>query len=222
MALPQHQVTTVSTPVIMLPGHTSQMPVSLTVECWDKAFHNVKVISNEDTQKCPFRIEGAKFGTSWSLKRRIFGGPSGEHLFDLRHHPVDIKNSWVVEAAEDGRQLATLVHDKQLTKQHSNINAKVRADTSGAQLDVFMRHRDGLEDAVVVDIMVGNQVFANIEKVSLERTKFTMVGMTLMPQSPEGSQPRSVWRVTAAAGADLSLVMVMTLCRAEMAHVWSQ
>lgn len=241
---PNAQLSTPSPPVIMLPGHTIERETTITVECHDRAFNLVTAtLDAEPTSEPLFRVE-AKWGTSWSLRRKVFdvaparGGDGSsarrEHLFDLRHHSADPKNGWVVETGEGGgdgdgdgsnrrgrRRLAELTHHKQITSLgHSDIDATVRT-AAGEDVVVRMRRvgdRAGDLETVVVGVDGDVAPFARIEKVAYSPPP-GLVGL-IVRERAEG--PTSVWRARAAAGVDLTLVMVMVLCRAQMCHVWKK
>jgi len=226
----QQTLQTPKPPVCMLTGHTTQQETSLTVHCYDKTFKQVtaSLDTGAASDEPLFDVQGAVWGTSWSLRRKVHSrsspGNAGSesthsHLFDFRHHSLDLKNGWVVEAAGDGRVLATLVHSNFATKHHSNINATVYT-TAGEDILVTM-HQLG-DDAKVVQLRVGGKPFATIEKAEANKTQVTLVGGFVMQQQAGGNKPRTVWKVKTAAGVDLSLVMVMVLSRAEMAHVWGK
>lgn len=210
---------------MMLPGHTTERETSITVECHHHAFNLVTATLDGDPGEPLFRVE-AKLGTSWSWRRRVFAeAPDGgspdqrRHLFDFRHASVDPKNPWLVEAADDKRQLAELVHQKQITSLgHSDVDATVRT-AAGEDVVVSMRREgDGHRGGEAVTVSVDGAPFARIDNVAY--TAPTGVVGYVVGEKAKG--PPSVWRVTAAAGADLALVMVMTLCRAEMYHVWKK
>ncbi|KAI3399859.1 hypothetical protein diail_5370 [Diaporthe ilicicola] len=222
MAASAAPLTTPSPPVIMLPGHTTERETSITVECHHHAFNLVTATLDGDPSEPLFRVE-AKLGTSWSWRRKVFADSPGgsppeqrRHLFDFRHASVDPKNRWLVEAAGDKRQLAELVHQKQITSLgHSDVDATVRT-VAGEDVVVSMRRADDVGEDVTVS--VDGAPFARIEKVSYQAP--TGVVGSLIGEKATG--PSSVWKVKAADGVDLALVMVMTLCRAEMYHVWKK
>lgn len=219
-------LTTPKPPVIMLDGHTRTTETSFTVECHDRAFNLVTAALDTPPNEPLFRAE-SKLGTSWSWRRKVFSaGPGGdaaaaaqEHLFDFRHHSVDPKNRWLVEAADDKRQLAELVHAKQVTSVgHSDINATVRT-TAGEDVVVSMR-RSGSASVAFEDmsLSVGDTTFAHIQKIAYTPP----VGLVGKVIGESVKSPSSVWKATVAEGVDMSLVMVMVLCRAEMCHVWKK
>lgn len=236
----QQTLETPDPPVSMLTGHTTRQQTSLTVECQDRSFRRATAsldggVGGAATAPVEtlFDVQGAVWGTSWSLRRKVYGGSLGNgnvdaeknkgashHLFDLRHHSMDPKNGWVVEAAGDGRVLATLVHNNFATKKHSDINATVRT-TAGEDVLVTMRQPD--DDVNLVHLRVGasGELFATIEKTETNRSSATLIGTMVLLRTDE-IKPRSVWKVKTAAGVDLSLVMAMVLVRAEMAHVWEK
>ncbi|KAL1846339.1 hypothetical protein Daus18300_014280 [Diaporthe australafricana] len=222
MAGPVAPLSTPSPPVIMLPGHTTERETSITVECHHHAFNLVTATLDGDPSEPLFRVE-AKLGTSWSWRRRVYAESPEEqqqrrHLFDFRHASVDPKNRWLVEAADDKRQLAELVHQKQITSLgHSDIDATVRT-AAGEDVVVSMQRAAGDEGGEDVTVSVDGAPFARIDKVAY--TPPTGVVGYVVGEKAKG--PSSVWKVTAAAGVDLALVMVMALCRAEMYHVWKK
>lgn len=218
------QLTPLSTPkppVIMLEGFTSTEETSFTVECHDRVFNLVTTALDTPGNEPLFRAE-SKLGTSWSWRRKVFDQPTGaeqKHIFDFRHHSADPKNRWLVEAADDKRQLAELVHKKQVTSVgHSDIDATVRT-TAGEDVVVSMR-RSGSESAAFenMSLSVGDTTFAHIQKIAYTPP----VGLVGKIAGESIKSPSSVWKATVAEGVDMSLVMAMVLCRAEMCHVWKK
>ncbi|KAK7705255.1 hypothetical protein SLS64_008091 [Diaporthe eres] len=163
-------LTTPQPPVIMLEGYTNTRETSFTVECHDRVFNLVTTALDTPPNEPVFRAE-SKLGTSWSWRRKVFDQSAGpaqqQHIFDFRHHSIDAKNRWLVEAADDKRQLAELVHRKQVTSVgHSDIDATVRT-TAGEDVVVSMR-RSGSESVAFEDmsLSVGETTFAHIQKVA--------------------------------------------------------
>lgn len=215
-------LTTPQPPVIMLEGYTSTRETSFTVECHDRVFNLVTTALDTPPNEPVFRAE-SKLGTSWSWRRKVFDQSAGpaqqQHIFDFRHHSMDAKNRWLVEAADDKRQLAELVHRKQVTSVgHSDIDATVRT-TAGEDVVVSMR-RSGSESVAFEDmsLSVGDTTFAHIQKVAYTPP----VGLVGKVVGESIKCPSSVWKATVAEGVDMSLVMAMVLCRAEMCHVWKK
>jgi hypothetical protein len=147
----------------MLSGHTTQQETSFTVYCYEKTFKQVTASLNAGNaiDEPLLDVQGAVWGTSWSLRCKVHGrssqGNAGSesthsHLFDFRHHSLDLKNGWMVEATGDGRVLATLVHSNFAMKHRSNINAPVRT-TAGEDVIVTMRQL-GDGDLCLVMVMV--------------------------------------------------------------------
>ncbi|KAI1439397.1 hypothetical protein F5Y02DRAFT_91690 [Annulohypoxylon stygium] len=199
-------------PVNMLSGHVSESEMTFTVHCHDDYFRNVT--ASDSVGKPLFRVEGAKFGTSWSWRRRVWESSSDRHLFDFRHNSFDIKNGWVVESP-DSRKLCSLVHKSQVTRHHSCINATVCTE-AGEQVLVAMRHKD--HEALVTTITVGDTTIATIHKINdISSIKYNpAIGLA------KRSESERVWEVRVASGVDLSFIMALALCRVEMGHVWKQ
>ncbi|KAI4868912.1 hypothetical protein F4820DRAFT_444557 [Hypoxylon rubiginosum] len=116
------------------------------------------------------------------------------------------KNGWVVESP-DGGQLCSLQHKAQVTRDHSAVDVTVRTE---AGEDVLAVMRPNGHAAITVTVSVGDTIIATVHKV-----EDNSPGM-------RGDRERSVWEARVAAGVDLSFIMVMVLCRAEMGHVWKQ
>ncbi|KAI0390907.1 hypothetical protein F5Y17DRAFT_37068 [Xylariaceae sp. FL0594] len=191
-------------PVNVLEGYVTQQETRLIVTCHDRVFEKVTVTDGD--KKPLFRIEGTKWGTSWSWRRKAFDANGNNHLFDFRHESVSLKNNWVIEDPS-GRKLASLVHKSQVTSEHSAINATVRTIT-GEDVLVQMRQHD--RAALMTTISTGDTPIASIQKV-IDNTKARKSGVV-----------QTVWDVRVAAGVDLSMILMLALCRAEMAHVWKQ
>ncbi|KAI1474294.1 hypothetical protein K445DRAFT_315547 [Daldinia sp. EC12] len=194
---------TPSPPVNIFNDYVSSQETTLNVYCHDRIFERVTV--TDSAGQALFRVEGTKFGTSWSWRRKIFDS-SNTHLFDFRHKSIDIKNSWVIENP-NGDKICSLVHKSQVTRDHSAVDATVRTQ-AGEEVLVTMRPND--HSALTSTISVGGTVIATIRKVEDNDV------------SNLGNRDRTVWEVKTASGVDLSLMVILILCRAEMAHVWRQ
>ncbi|RWA12045.1 hypothetical protein EKO27_g3073 [Xylaria grammica] len=191
-------------PVNMLGDHVSQQETTLRLHCHDSSFKNATVVDAEG--KPVFRVEGATFGTSWSWRRKVFDATTNQHLFDFRHESLDIKNRWVVEDTT-GRKLCSIVHKNQLTTNHSAVDATVRTRV-GEDVLVTMRPQD--EAALMTTISVDGTAIATIHMDSGKATTFGR------------DQDNSVWELRVAAATDLTMIIALALCRAEMRHVWWQ
>ncbi|KAI1859040.1 hypothetical protein JX265_010517 [Neoarthrinium moseri] len=164
-------------------------------------FKNVTVLGKDGHPI--FKVEGTAWGTSWSWRRKLIDS-AGHHVCDFRHNSFDIKNGWTVEGPS-GQKIVSLVHTAFLKKGHAAVTATVRT-TAGEDVSVEMSPRD--RAALLVTIEVGGSTIASITKIADNRYVFG------------DPRDRSVWNVNVAAGVDLSLVMIMAMCRAEMGHVW--
>ncbi|KAJ4422376.1 hypothetical protein N0V82_002931 [Gnomoniopsis sp. IMI 355080] len=213
-----HPLQSATPTVVMLNGYQSpQEETTLTLYCHDHAMKKATAIG--DKEKKLFHVEGATFGTSWSWRRKVFDSTSQAHLFDFRHASVSLKNSWVVETGQDGykgsdgnnsiaRQICSIVHNSQITAEHSSVNATVRTQ-AGEDVLIVMRQKDTAATSAYVQ--VGDATVAIIYK---------MVDNFQLPLPKD--RDRSVWKARIAPGTDLSMIMMMMLCRAEMGHVWNQ
>lgn len=110
----------------------------LTVLCHDRLQSRVSIaVENQRL----FRVEGARWGTSWSWRRKVFDDVTGAHMFDFRHDSVSLKNGWIIHNAEN-QKLCSLVHRKFFTKTHSAIVATIYTQ-NGQDVTVDMQPRDG-------------------------------------------------------------------------------
>ncbi|KAJ5285550.1 hypothetical protein N7524_000856 [Penicillium chrysogenum] len=130
---------------------------------------------------------------------KLFSDASGRPVFDLRR-----KIGWLVEDAS-GNKIAELCHNKFFTSQHTAINGRILG--SGAVFEMRPRDAMGLTNYV----NVGNATIAEIS-VHSNNIKKRFVR----------DRDVSVLRVRVAKGVDLSLVVLMAMIRAEMAHVWQK
>ncbi|KAI8963433.1 tubby C-terminal-like domain-containing protein [Daldinia sp. FL1419] len=197
------QLQTPSPPVNVFKDYVSTQHTTLNIYCHDRIFKRVTV--TDSTGQTLFRVEGTSFGTSWSWRRKVLDG-SDNHIFDFRHKSIDIKNGWIIENP-DGDKLCSLVHKSQLTHSHSAVDATVRTQF-GEEVLVIMRPND--HAALNATISVDDKAIATIRKV--EDNDLARLG----------TRDRTVWEVQVASGVDLSLILILALCRAEMAHVWRQ
>ncbi|KAI0552066.1 hypothetical protein F4679DRAFT_537550 [Xylaria curta] len=193
-----------SPPVNMLDGYLSQQETTLTLHCHDSSFKKATAV---DAERNPvFRVEGTTWGTSWSWRRKVLDATNNRHLFDFRHESLDFKNRWVVEDTT-GRKLCSLVHKNQLTINHSAIDVTVRT-AAGEDILVLMRPHDGA--ALMTTISVDGTIIATIRK-AIDNTK-----------TFRGDQDNSVWELRVATATDMTMIVALALCRAEMGHVWKQ
>ncbi|KAJ5435069.1 hypothetical protein N7491_005664 [Penicillium cf. griseofulvum] len=131
--------------------------------------------------------------------RRPLKDASGQPVFDLRR-----KIGWLVEDAS-GSKIAELCHNKFFTSQHTAIDGKILS--SGVRVE--MRPRDAM--GITNYVNIGNATIAEISVHSNNIKKRFVRDRDI-----------SVFRVRVAQGVDLSLVVVMAMIRAEMAHVWQK
>ncbi|KAI1127245.1 hypothetical protein F5Y10DRAFT_266318 [Nemania abortiva] len=193
-----------SPPVNMLDNYRSQQEITLTLHCHDGTFKKATALDAE--QNPVFRIEGSRWGTSWSWRRKVFDATDSRHLFDFRHESFDFKNRWIVEDTT-GRKICSLVHKNQLTSDHSAIDATVRTAV-GEDILVSMRPQDGA--ALTTTVIISDTIIATIRKV-IDNTGIS-----------RGDRDSSVWELRVAAATDLTMIIAFALCRAEMGHVWNQ
>lgn len=183
----------------MLSGHEVPKEMSFTIHCHDSNFKKVTAISDEDDNEGEllFSVKGTIFGTSWSWRRKVFSGSSNEnHIFDFRHNSLDIKNGWVIETLDTGgkaRTLCSLVHQAQITTQHSAVNAAVRTE-AGEDVRIAIRSKNNDSSAITRTISVNNVRFAVINKEEDNNAAF------------RANRDRTVWKARVVPGVDLSLV----------------
>lgn len=119
-------------------NYMTEKATVLTVLCHDRLQNRVS-ISMEN--KSLFHAEGARWGTSWSWRRKVFDDMTGAHMFDFRHESVSLKNGWIVHNAEN-EKLCSLVHKRFLTKTHSAIVATIHTQAD-QDINIDMQPRDG-------------------------------------------------------------------------------
>ncbi|CAN8097845.1 unnamed protein product [Discula destructiva] len=200
-----HPLQTAKPPVMMLNGYQTIHETTLTLYCHDNTMTKVTAIGDKD--KKLFHVDGAKFGASWSWRRKVFDSTTQKHIFDFRHESISLKNPWVIENHE-GQKICSIVHNAQITQEHSSVNATVRTQ-AGEDVAVAMRQKD--HAATTAHIQVGDATIAIIYKIE---------DNDLHPLPKD--RDRSVWKARISPEADLSLIFMMMLCRAEMGHVWRQ
>lgn len=211
------QLQSPSPAITILDTSITQEEATLMLHCHDRTFKRATITDSSTLPPKPiFLIEGATAGTSWSWRRKVFSTDNNDDeekrpLFDFRHENFDLKNRWVIEEAGTGRKIGSIVHRDQLTTAHSAVDATVRT-RAGEDVIVRMRPRDG--GALVVAVEVGDAVIATIRKVA-DNT-------TVKSSFAREEQDKTVWELRVAAAVDLSLIAMLALCRAEMAHVWKQ
>lgn len=118
-------------------NYVTEKETVLTVLCHDRLQSRVS-ISMEN--KSLFHVEGARWGTSWSWRRKVFDDMTGAHMFDFRHESVSLKNGWIVHNAEN-EKLCSLVHKQFFTKTHSGIVATIHTQ-AGQDVNVDLHPRD--------------------------------------------------------------------------------
>ncbi|KAG9698975.1 hypothetical protein KCU95_g16972, partial [Aureobasidium melanogenum] len=198
-----------STSVALLPGFSRDKAADITVYCHDRTFKSVDVLDDASGETL-FKVD-SKGATSFSWRRAIYDG-SGRKLFELRHMGYAMKNDWAVEDIE-GKRICSLKHVSGMAaRNRSNLNAVIHgqsaADDVGNTIEVRPRDRGALSTAVLyqgaelANILntEANDVFS-LEKKGLDRT---------------------VWKARINNGVDISFILVVVLCLAEMEHVWRQ
>ncbi|OQE75626.1 hypothetical protein PENNAL_c0072G03105 [Penicillium nalgiovense] len=183
-------------PVCLTEGHMTEQESVVWVRVHDRHLQDI-TIAGDNGEKL-FSVEGPGGYSSMTLRRPLKDA-TGRPVFDLRR-----KIGWLVEDAS-GNKIAELCHNKFFTSQHTAINAKILS--SGAVFEMRPRDAMGLTNYV----NVGNVTIAEIS-VHSNNIKKRFVR----------DRDVSVLRVRVAKGVDLSLVVLMAMVRAEMAHVWQK
>ncbi|KAJ6133112.1 hypothetical protein N7471_008327 [Penicillium samsonianum] len=183
-------------PVCLTEGHTTEQESVVWVRVHDRHLQDI-TIARDDGKKL-FSVEGPGGYSSMTLRRPL-KDVSGRPVFDLRR-----KMGWFVEDAS-GNKIAEFCHKKFFTSQHTAIDGKILS--SGALVE--MRPRDAMGMTNYVNI--GNVTIAEISVHSNNIKKRFVRNRDI-----------SVFRVRVAQGVDLSLVVLMAMIRAEMAHVWQK
>ncbi|KAI1353555.1 hypothetical protein F5Y01DRAFT_323198 [Xylaria sp. FL0043] len=186
----------------MLYGYTTQEETTLILHYHDAIFKNATVLN--DRKRPLFLIEGSP---SWCWRRKVFNA-SGELLFQLRHESFETKNRWKIEDCND-RKLCSLAHEK-ISSDNSSINATVHTLAGEDALVLMLPQGKG---CAWTNIIVGGIIIAKIRNfIDNEKT----MGFKYY------NNDQSTWEIHVAAGVDLSIIVVLALSRAEMAHVWKQ
>ncbi|KAI0974216.1 hypothetical protein F4678DRAFT_402983 [Xylaria arbuscula] len=185
----------------MLDGHTTQEETTMILHYHDVIFKNASILN--DKGKPIFRIEGSP---SWSWKRKIFNSAGDRLLFDFRHESSDVKDRWKVEDP-NGREMCSLAYEKQTT---SAVEATVHT-LAGEDVLVLMRPQSC--GSVWTSISVGGATIATICR---------FVDNARIWGNTNRNKDQTAWVIHVAAGVDLSMITVLALSRAEMAHVWKQ
>lgn len=139
-------------------NYVTEKETVLTVLCHDRLQSRVNIYMED---RSLFHVEGARWGTSWSWRRKVFDDMTGAHMFDFRHESVSLKNGWIVHNAENGR-LCSLVHRKFFTKTHSGIVATMYP-SAGQDVKVNMQPRDGCKPQTNLLSPVTNYTLAHPE-----------------------------------------------------------
>lgn len=135
----QNPLRPASPPITMLRGnaYVTEGETVLTILSHDRLQSKVSIYVDD---KSLFHVEGARWGTSWSWRRKVFEDTNGAHVFDFRHESVSLKNGWIIENDEK-EKLCSLVHKKFFTKTHSGIVATLRTQ-AGEDVTVDMQPSD--------------------------------------------------------------------------------
>lgn len=137
-----------SPPLTMLRGGTyvAEKETLLTVLCHDRLQSKINIYMED---KSVFHVEGARWGTSWSWRRKVFDDTTGAHLFDFRHESVSLRNGWIIQNDEK-EKLCSLVHKRFFTKTHSGIVGTLRTQ-AGEDVTVHMQPNDGCKLRIHID-----------------------------------------------------------------------
>ncbi|GAB1728351.1 hypothetical protein NU195Hw_g1656t1 [Hortaea werneckii] len=201
------QLKTPSKCISSIPGYMTQDETTLEMHCRDRLFRDVSVF-DVTNRKEVFRVTGNGL-LSWSLRRSLEDS-TGKHLLDFRHFSLDVKNRWIVEEPNHERKLAVIEHVNQLTRSHSAVDATFWGADGGEDAVVEMRPLD--RSAMTTTLSIMDSTVAEVSKIADNDIVFNQAR----------GKDRTAWRVRVAANVDLTIVMVMMLCRAEMSHVWRQ
>ncbi|KAJ5766116.1 uncharacterized protein N7511_003732 [Penicillium nucicola] len=180
--------------VLLAKGYTTEQECVIWVRVHDQHLQKIDVINDHGERL--FSVEGPGSYSSMTLRRPLKDA-SGQPVFDLRR-----KLGWHAEDLS-GNHIAEVAHKKFFTSKHTAVDARILS--SGAVVEMRPRDAMGLTNYV----NIGNFTIAEISFHSNNiKERFAR------------DRDISVFRVRVAEGADLSLVVLMALVRAEMAHVW--
>ncbi|KAH7309824.1 hypothetical protein B0I35DRAFT_440689 [Stachybotrys elegans] len=185
--------------VTLLSDYESTQESVLLMTCYDLYFKKVEVSDGSGNRL--FTVNGKTF-SSWSWRRTVTDHKD-EHLFDLRK--IGFGGRWTVEDPSK-QTICDLEHKKRFTEPVA-VDATVHTQ-AGDQVLVVMRPNDYA--ATTTTVSVSDTTIAVISKV-VDNI-----------QAYKTDKERSVWKAKIAGGVDLSLILIMMLCRAEMGHVWKQ
>ncbi|KAI1269270.1 hypothetical protein F5Y18DRAFT_180369 [Xylariaceae sp. FL1019] len=188
----------------MLGGYTRQTDTTITINCHDATFKQITGV--DEIGNIIFQVEGSKYGTSWSWRRKVYDETDPRHFFDFQHRSMDLKSRWIVEGPT-GRDLCSLIHEKRVTANPFGIDATVHTKTGEDAVIEIAPQNSGVTTAAV---NVGGVTVALIRK-SFACTKAW--------DKVDGGPDQSTLDISFIAGNDLNVIMVSGMNRAEMAHV---
>ncbi|KAF7517003.1 hypothetical protein PCG10_001663 [Penicillium crustosum] len=183
-------------PVYLTEGYTTENESVIWVRVHDRHLQDI-TIARDDGEKL-FSVEGPGGYSSMTLRRPLKDA-SGRPVFDLRR-----KMGWTVEDAS-GSKIAELCHKKFFTSQHTAIDGKILS--SGALVEMRPRDAMGITNYVNIDNVTIAEISAHSNNI---KKRFVR------------DRDITVFRVRVAQGVDLTLVVLMAMIRAEMAHVWQK
>ncbi|EEA21741.1 hypothetical protein TMatcc_008836 [Talaromyces marneffei ATCC 18224] len=191
-------------PVAITDGFIQAGETTIIMQCHDRLFNDVDV--RDQSNELLFTVESKGVNSmSW---RRTVKDVTGTPLFQLRKlFKYGVDRKWSVEDPS-GLELCSLRHVSTFRQFHAlDVTVLNQAD-GGKESAVNVRPKDQVGITVQVKIRG-----ATVAEIQMTEANHSHINFT---------EDRSVWKAHVAGGVDLTLIIAIMLCRAEMQHSWKQ
>jgi hypothetical protein len=146
---PMGAVNTQDMVVELCEGYRTPAALELYLQYHDRIMNKASVVDAAGTLYFP--VDAKTWPQSWSMRRSVRDGRTGEHLYDFRHPSLDAKlNHGFLESAE-GHKLCTLNASETGGNASVVLQAQVMSKSGGEDLSLALHALDPVGvDCIVV------------------------------------------------------------------------
>ncbi|KAG9603636.1 hypothetical protein KCU77_g1587, partial [Aureobasidium melanogenum] len=196
-----------SKPIALNSNYIAGENRTLGLRCPDRHFRDA-VVCDETGFKL-FDFNAKELGTSWTLRRRLVGSKTKQHILDLRHTKMDLK-TWILEDSS-GNKVCKI---KDVTSSSAFRGSGFTA------VDAQVLANDSEE--VIIEMRCFDKAGS---RTSFQSDGAVIAELTLMDNNDASflhkrGLDRTTWKLEVAKGVDITLVVGLAFARAEIMHAW--